>query len=286
MPSIKILLAMGALSACTSKAVDEAVDSDGDGLTDSEEAELGTDPGSEDSDGDGLSDGDEVNQHGTDPTSEDTDGDGYSDSDEVSAGSDPIDSESVIYMGGWPYNASPDEIDGPSHSEGGLETGTVVWNFSGVDQFGDTVSLYDFAFQGKPVLVDISTVWCPSCNGISALLDEQPSTYDDIVESSAPWILDLRTMLEEGDAYWITVLYEDASGANVSAGTVADWYAEYPTEYIPVLADEDRLLREYVSKQPINLPTFFILQEDMTIHDDGSGGILAVLEELYNLLQE
>jgi hypothetical protein len=44
----------------------EPVDTDGDGLTDDQEAELGTDPTSEDSDGDCTSDGDEVDA-GTDP---------------------------------------------------------------------------------------------------------------------------------------------------------------------------------------------------------------------------
>ncbi len=42
------------------------VDSDGDGLTDGQEAELGTDPFNPDTDGDGINDGDEV-ANGTDP---------------------------------------------------------------------------------------------------------------------------------------------------------------------------------------------------------------------------
>ncbi|MBU6160778.1 MAG: DUF4215 domain-containing protein, partial [Myxococcales bacterium] len=58
-------------------------DDDNDGLTDEEEADLGTDPTNADTDGDGLSDGDEVNTHETDPTNPDTDGDGLSDGDEV-----------------------------------------------------------------------------------------------------------------------------------------------------------------------------------------------------------
>jgi len=45
---------------------DSAVDSDGDGLSDWEEAEIGTDPYDPDTDGDGLSDGWEV-EHGLDP---------------------------------------------------------------------------------------------------------------------------------------------------------------------------------------------------------------------------
>lgn len=53
-------------------------DSDGDGLLDSEEEALGSDPNNPDSDGDGINDGDEVAQ-GLDPTSTDSDGDGVDD---------------------------------------------------------------------------------------------------------------------------------------------------------------------------------------------------------------
>ena len=63
-------------------------DSDGDGLPDSREDELGTDPNDPDSDDDGLSDGDE-DRLGTDPLDPDTDGDGILDGDEVVLGTDP-----------------------------------------------------------------------------------------------------------------------------------------------------------------------------------------------------
>ncbi len=60
-----------------------ALDSDGDGLLDSEEPQHGTDPFNPDTDGDGLSDGDEVRVHKTDPLKADTDMDGLSDGAEV-----------------------------------------------------------------------------------------------------------------------------------------------------------------------------------------------------------
>ena len=59
------------------------VDSDGDGLSDSEELLYGTNPLLVDTDGDGLSDYDEVMIHKTDPLNPDTDGDGLSDYEEV-----------------------------------------------------------------------------------------------------------------------------------------------------------------------------------------------------------
>jgi hypothetical protein len=62
---------------------DAAEDFDGDGLTNLEEFEAGTDPSNPDTDGDGLNDGDEINVHGTDPLRADTDGDGLSDGAEI-----------------------------------------------------------------------------------------------------------------------------------------------------------------------------------------------------------
>ena len=54
-------------------------DKDFDGLTDSEEEKLGTDPAAADTDRDGLLDGDEVKQFKTNPKKADSDGDGVSD---------------------------------------------------------------------------------------------------------------------------------------------------------------------------------------------------------------
>ena len=70
------------------------VDSDGDGLSDAQEATLGTDPANPDTDEDGLLDGAEVTA-ATDPTLSDTDGDGFGDNAEVANGTDPNDSASV-----------------------------------------------------------------------------------------------------------------------------------------------------------------------------------------------
>jgi len=58
-------------------------DDDNDGLSDDEEAGIGTDSLIADTDTDGLSDGDEINIHATDPLLIDTDMDGLSDGDEI-----------------------------------------------------------------------------------------------------------------------------------------------------------------------------------------------------------
>ncbi|MGC9049091.1 MAG: hypothetical protein ACP5IX_02655 [Patescibacteria group bacterium] len=64
-------------------------DADGDGLSDSEELGLGTNPNQPDTDGDGLFDREEVQIYHTNPLKADTDGDGVPDGQEVKRGEDP-----------------------------------------------------------------------------------------------------------------------------------------------------------------------------------------------------
>jgi outer membrane protein OmpA-like peptidoglycan-associated protein len=59
------------------------LDSDGDGLSDAEELQLGTNPKNPDTDGDGLTDGEEVKKYHTDPLNPDTDYDALTDGAEV-----------------------------------------------------------------------------------------------------------------------------------------------------------------------------------------------------------
>jgi len=65
------------------------IDSDSDGLSDSEEKTAGTNINVIDTDGDGLSDYEEVKIYHTNPLSADSDSDGYPDGAEVKSGYDP-----------------------------------------------------------------------------------------------------------------------------------------------------------------------------------------------------
>ncbi|MBU1126647.1 hypothetical protein KJ758_03480 [Patescibacteria group bacterium] len=67
----------------------EVMDTDGDGLTDDEEANFGTNPRLTDTDSDGLNDREEVRVYDTDPLDPDTDADSFLDGEEVINGYNP-----------------------------------------------------------------------------------------------------------------------------------------------------------------------------------------------------
>ena len=88
-------------------------DDDKDGLSNIQEAQLGTDPKNPDTDGDGLTDGAEVNQYGTNPKLQDTDGDTLSDGVEVNQlHTNPLNKDTD--GDGLPDNVDPDPLHLPT----------------------------------------------------------------------------------------------------------------------------------------------------------------------------
>lgn len=92
----RVVMTEGSLDLTTISVCFGMGDSDGDGLTDAEEADLGTNPNIADTDGGGVNDGDEMlaGTNPLDPADDfappiDSDGDGLSDAEESDLGTDP-----------------------------------------------------------------------------------------------------------------------------------------------------------------------------------------------------
>jgi len=137
-------------------------DEDADGLSDPEEAELGTDPTVVDSDGDGLTDFEEVHGTGplaewapTDPMDADSDDDGIGDGDEVTG----------ARSGGVPLDPNAADTDGDGLSDG-TEVGVTDPVPGGTTEGG-------LPFQGTD---EGAASWAP---------DEDPATTTDPTDADS-----------------------------------------------------------------------------------------------------
>jgi thiol-disulfide isomerase/thioredoxin len=236
----------------------------------------------------------------------DSDGDGYSDEEELDAGTDPNDAEDTIYSGGWPYN-----IDKGSIVDPGWETiaadGATIPNYRAQDQFGDTVDLYDFAGRGRMVVLDVGTKWCGPCKALAeylstgdmdsliwkdedtngnGVLDAGEDTDEDGELDLAeyyPWwkseYSDLRRMVQEGEIYWITILFSDNVSDLATSEDAAEWEEEFPNDSIPVLADTDLVLHDYLDIQ--SYPAISVLDEDMVFLAYSNGGPYAAFATIF-----
>lgn len=243
---------------------------DGDG-TDDDGSDTEVDPVDYDRDDDGLTDADEA-LIGSDPDDPDSDGDGVLDGDEIAQGTDPLfDGDVAVeqtYTGGWPNNPMAEVLAaGPVSSA--IAPGQVWPRGSYVDQYGDTVDLYDFAGQGVPIVLEFAAEWCGPCASLADFLSGgSPNGFDDLD--------DVRQRVNAGEVRWITFMSEDDRGDPPTARTVADWHQTFANAQIPVLADSNQDALDYAELTA--WPTLVLLDENMVIQVSAEGISPAILD--------
>ncbi|MFN7143469.1 MAG: thioredoxin domain-containing protein [Myxococcota bacterium] len=216
---------------------DATADADGDGLTDAQEADLGSDPAAADSDGDGFDDKSEVDA-GTSPTWE------YS---------------HVFENGDYLVGACPEKPDtsavGPTGtgSYGGqswdaYQEGDVLDNFKAWDRWEQEVTPYSFC--GNYTLVTLSAEWCGPCQQLASLMqadtEEIRETYPNFT--------------------FYELLYQDNNYAEPDADVLKGWARSFDLDGIPVVAPKNN------TAQWINhlnatggIPSTLLLAPDMTV---------------------
>jgi hypothetical protein len=240
---------------CAALLVASGCGGDGEDASTTGTTSTGGDPAA-DPDADYLSNADEA-IHGTDPADPDSDDDTYLDGDEVLEGSDPLASASLIYQGGWPYQRMKDQIVDPGFV-GPPTLGGVLPHLIAYDQFGELVDVYDFALHGRPIVIDLSAIWCEACKDLSRWLEGEPSNLD-----MSPEYAGIPARVSSGEIYWITVIFEDALGNAAGPEHAVAWAESFPNAKVTILADNDRALFDFLF--PGSYPNLQVLDEDMTL---------------------
>jgi len=217
---------------------DAIVDTDGDGLTDTEEATLGTDPNDADSDGDSYTDGEEVD-----------------------GGTSPLNPYSLPLEGGYHIGdcpAIPSATDMTGGSNGYYDTwgvGDTVSDFMLTDQYGQNVHLYSFC--GEHIMIAFGAMWCGPCNDLA---DEAQATED--------------TYAPQGFQA-IEILTGDLQDNAPEQDDLVKWMDDHGLVDIPVLGDGNFDVWPYYEKD-FYIPTVVhigpdmkILSVDQSVYDPG-----------------
>ena len=165
----------------------------------------------------------------------------------------------------WPVNPNKDSIPDPGW-DSAPAVGTVLPNFTAVDQYGNTVELYDLAMEGKPIVLEIGAWVCEPCKALSWFLStgetgECPHsevTLDTINWWSRSFEL-IKELVDEGSIRWVTILFslDDPMTTEDSAA----WHEIFTHDEIVVLADEQLQIQEYL--QVAAMPRIEVLDEEM-----------------------
>ena len=233
------------LPRTTRKIVEDTTDSDGDGLTDTLEQMLGTNPHDADSDGDGVNDYIEFYVVGTDPlqndSDTDTDGDGLSNLEEVLLGTNPsecdtdadglTDADEVGIYFTDPCNSDTD-------GDGLLDGAEIELGLNPLVAKSDGITLDSQTAEGQLYLDELAaqvyvaeSTYTPAQGGISLFAAVDDADYDGVTGTK-----DYNTSSNAFSGTLKTDYGDDAPSSSVSYVMDYRWFFNSATTYRKDLA--------------------------------------------------
>jgi hypothetical protein len=149
---------------------------------------------------------------------------------------DPVDPSWVAPENGWPVASPPEGFAGV-----GYEIGETIPEVRLADQFGDTVSTWQF--YGDVVLLVISAGWCRPCHDLAIYGEE------------------ISAELEPEGFTMLTVLEEDDGGLDPHLDDAVAWVEEFAV-LTPVLVDPEHELTPALQG---SYPSVLLLDRELVV---------------------
>jgi len=234
------------------------VDADGDGLTDEEEAELGTDPDLADTDGDGFSDPDELEL-------------GYN---ALFEWSHPIE-EGDYLVGTCPVLPDVDKAghtgmasmnyNGQTYEWEAYQNGDILANWEGNDTFGQRISFYNFC--GNYVMLVVSAAWCGPCQKMALTFEAEQE--------------EIRAEIPNFQGF--ELLFQNTQGGTPDERALTSWKSRYGLDTIAVVGPDDSADPALVALDGDGyIPTTILVSPTMEVisMDEGLTGTRAVISAI------
>ena len=161
-----------------------------------------------------------------------------------------------------------------------IEEGDFFPEFVGVDQFGDTLNIYDFSKNNKYILLELGASWCAPCRDLASFF-----TYNERDIMERPFWKDkynvIYDMIKNNEIYFITILYEDEFHDDATIDTAYEWYNDYPDKNIPIMVDENKYLHRII--RPKGIPAVSLLNQDMEILVITDRGLNAAFDRIIEI---
>lgn len=230
---------------------------------------MACDKGDDGDDGDDSTTGMEAT--GTTDADADADSDSGGDGDDTD---DTGDGDGEVDTGDGDTTGDGDGDDGACAENVGYGhprvVGETVAHITGLTRDGEMFNTCDL--DGKPIVFDMSALWCGPCHDMAAYMAGQGGNYPNVM----PYI---KTWVDEGAIEWVTIMAQDSSGQPSTPANVGSWEDMYPNENIIVITGTPEIEGYMIND---HWPTIHVAWYDYTWLSLDMGDYIQPLIDLYN----
>jgi hypothetical protein len=164
---------------------------------------------------------------------------------------------------------------------GFAQVGQPAPHFSGINQFGDEVSICEY--EGLPIVIDTSAVWCQPCQLMSQCLGGNDNACLEVFggnQQALDFLMyPMRAEINANTFAWVTVLTENVNNGPPAMSDAVAWDQNYPVDNVWVIPDVQQLYYGHVPLE--SFPSFWLINPQMNWQDLDQMTVFNTMINLY-----